>query len=772
MKFRLVDNGGQRGTNTGLGASGLFDLTVGNGAILTAPSNSTFRNLLIASNAWLTASNGQLLQVITSNAVIQACGAITLDGLGSPGGQGPGVGGVTTNTQAFGYTAGGGGHGGYGGVSIANAPGGNSYGSILQPTDQGSGGGSPIYRFGGAGGGVMKLSVTGTLTLDGKISADGADAPHAGGGGGSGGSIWLSVGTLSGSGLISANGGAGDYLQSGGGGGGRIAVYYATNLLSGRMRAFGGAGAAYGGAGTIYTRADSDAVGKVLVDNAGSDGTNTPLTAPEAFALTISGGAVVHPSVPGLVLGGLLIDSGATLTQLSAESNLDLLVFGNAVVQTNGSLSVHAKGYSGDAGGPGAGLMLANSGSGGGYGGTGGASASGTPGGSTYGSATQPIDLGSRGGLSPAYPGFSQGGGAVLMRVAGTLTVNGHISADGNAALVEGAGGGAGGSIWVTTRAIDGFGSITANGGQGEANGGGGGGGGRIAIYSRTNSFVGATSAAGGAGANPGQDGTLLITNISAPQIIAQFPACVVNSMVSYVDLTFGSSMNLGTASSADFALDTPNGFVPNNTLTVSAADFSGVRLSFPGRNTVGYYEVQAGPQIEDIYGQPMAGTYTGSFVILAPAISGRVLDANGLPVPYVTLRPDGGLLSEVTDSSGSYALEVPPSWAGTVTPSKGAALFIPASHTYTNVTANLINQDFILLNSEALTLTSQKQGPNLVLTWYGINGVSYQLVYSSDLVNWLPFDSGLLLGTNGPMTLPLPIGPDKAKFFRFSANY
>jgi len=45
-------------------------------------------------------------------------------------------------------------------------------------------------------------------------------------------------------------------------------------------------------------------------------------------------------------------------------------------------------------------------------------------------------------------------------------------------------------------------------------------------------------------------------------------------------------------------------------------------------------------------------------------------------------------------------------------------------------------------------------------------------LLYSSDLVHWLPFDSGLLLGTNGPMTLPLPIGPDKAKFFRFSANY
>ena len=98
--------------------------------------------------------------------------------------------------------------------------------------------------------------------------------------------------------------------------------------------------------------------------------------------------------------------------------------------------------------------------------------------------------------------------------------------------------------------------------------------------------------------------------------------------------------------------------------------------------------------------------------------------------------------------------------------------MFIPASRTYTNVATDLNNQNFLPINSSALTLSSQKQGPNLILGWHGINGVRYQLFYSTDLVNWLPFDSGPLLGTNGPMTLPLPIGPDKAKFFRFSASH
>src|SRR5437899_10142264 len=165
----------------------------------------------------------------------------------------------------------------------------------------------------------------------------------------------------------------------------------------------------------------------------------------------------------------------------------------------------------------------------------------------------------------------------------------------------------------------------------------------------------------------------------------------------------FGSPMNFSTASATDFTLDTPDGFVPQSSFSVSPTNLTTVRLGFPGQDALGYYEIQAGPQIEDIYGQPMSSAYDGSFVILPPVISGRVTDTNGLPVPYVTLHPTGGLLSDVTDNSGSYSLEVPPSWTGTITPSKGASFFIPASRTYTNVAMDLTNQNFIQVSAALL---------------------------------------------------------------------
>ena len=50
-------------------------------------------------------------------------------------------------------------------------------------------------------------------------------------------------------------------------------------------------------------------------------------------------------------------------------------------------------------------------------------------------------------------------------------------------ALQDDAGGGSGGSIWLTAGALAGTGAIAADGGAGELYDGGGGGGGRIAIY-------------------------------------------------------------------------------------------------------------------------------------------------------------------------------------------------------------------------------------------------------------------------------------------------
>ena len=279
-----------------------------------------------------------------------------------------------------------------------------------------------------------------------------------------------------GGGAITANGGQGDLSAGGGGGGGRIAIYYATNRFLGQVAAHGGMGLFGGGAGTVYWKGPG--LGQVIVDNGGVTGTNTPMPLIGTADLAVLGGAVLHPATSILTVSNLLVDSYASITHLGSQSNLDLLVLGSARVGTNGAISADGKGY-GVNGGPGSGVFKpGQSGSGGGYGGAGGASASGAVGGRAYGSATQPTDRGSRGGLYPLLSGYCDGGGAIRLRVAGTLTVDGRLSANGEAAMVEGAGGGAGGSMWITARTLQGRGSLLANGGAGDPNEGGGGGGG------------------------------------------------------------------------------------------------------------------------------------------------------------------------------------------------------------------------------------------------------------------------------------------------------
>jgi hypothetical protein len=765
----LVDNGGALGTNTPLSLlGGGLDLTVSGGAVANPTTGSTVRNLLVGSNAWLSASSNLLsnLQLtVTGDANLQPGGGILLDGKGFPAGRGLGFGGPPAKGA------------GYGGTGGAGAgPGGNTYGSILQPTDAGSGGGldTGAGSFGASGGGALRLIVLNSLILDGIISANGSNS--LGGGGGSGGSVWLSAGRFAGAGMVSANGGAGDLPSGGGGGGGRIAVYFSTNQFIGTNLAHGGTGASPGGAGTIYTRTNSSPVGQMLVDNGGLPGANTPLSAPEAFNLNLLGHALVNATTPNLLLSGLVIDSGANLTHLAAQSNLDVIVLGSAVVGTNGSISVNGDGFSGTNGGPGAGHMLggdSDSGSGAGYGGAGGASASGAPGGTTYGSATQPLDRGSRGGLfqSSTYSNFCQGGGAIRLRISQALTINGLLTANGNDAFFDRAGGGSGGSIWITARTLDGHGYVTANGGAGDPYQGGGGGGGRIAINTRTNHFTGLAIAAGNYGANWGQDGTVVITNIPAPTVIAQNPSDVVFYAVSNIDLTFSSLMNPATVAPSDFLLNTPDGLMNQADQSVTALDMTSYRLSFPSLDTIGYYELSAGPAIEDIYGVTMASPNVGSFVIFPPTISGHVTDTNGLPVQFVTLRAGPDLLPVVTDIHGNYLLEVTPGWSGTLTPSKGVAMFVPGSRGYFNIGADRTNQNFVMVSPVSLLLSSQPQGSNINLACYGITGVTYQMQCSTNLVDWYAYGSPVI-GSNCQLSVSAPLGAAPRQFFRFVTSY
>jgi len=67
--------------------------------------------------------------------------------------------------------------------------------------------------------------------------------------------------------------------------------------------------------------------------------------------------------------------------------------------------------------------------------------------------------------------------------------------------------------------------------------------------------------------------------------------------------------------------------------------------------------------------------------------ISGNIGLA-GEPVSYT-----GG--STVTDGNGYYSIIVPPNWNGTVTPSSSCYTFTPLNHNYTNISSDLIAQNY-----------------------------------------------------------------------------
>jgi hypothetical protein len=612
--------------------------------------------------------------------------------------------------------------------------------------------------------------VTGVLLVNGRISANGSAGVGQGTGGGSGGSVSLTAGTLVGAGSISANGGAGNEL-GGGGGGGCIALQYGVNAFEGIMSAYGGGGYAWGGAGTIYTKANSQNMGQLVVDNGGQLGTNTPIAYLSPFDLTIKGGAVAYPSSPSLLLSNLFISTGGALTCLSTQTNLDVAVLHNATIDETAAMTVDGKGF-GVGTGPGAGLSADSAvGSGAGYGGSGGASSL-SPGGGTYGSAQQPVDRGSGGGRgSGEITGGSEGGGAIRLTVGGALTVDGRLSAGGDAALQDDGGGGSGGSIWLTTGALAGEGVISTDGGAGELYGGGGGGGGRIAIYTPINAFGGLVSAVGGYGASPGQSGSIYYASSpAAPQVISSTPTGSLNSAVSSLDVIFSSAINPASLSAGNVALTAPGGAPVSNSGVIPVSPYH-FQVNFPEQTTQGGYVISVGPQVTDLYGQPMSQVYTSTFAIVWSLVQGSVTDSNGLPVPGVVLQPDGGIPSTTTDTNGTYVLSLPPGGVVLVTPSATNLTFVPASRTYANVTGTVSNDNYLAVLTVAPALTARVEINTYALSWYGVSGVTYQPLYSTNLVDWLPYGD-VLPGTNGPMQLPVPMNGEPMQFFRVGVSY
>ena len=272
--------------NTSVGIAGLIcaggTLDLGNGdqtlktnVAFSSPTPFTFpANLTLESGARLGALNGIFSPsaghfdtnftvavtgnlVVPSNAVAGAtrCASILMSGTATRGAHG--------------------GSSRYNSTTVSNA-----YDSILNPSMTGS---STVYGF--RAGGVFNLTVGGTLSLDGTISADGADARGStstwdGAPAGSAGSINLRLGALSGSGAITAQGGSGAYNYAGGTGGGRVAVrltgngstfsdYWKTNITAYGVSFSAKNNGKASSAGTVYMQeaANAEAAGLVLIRN-------------------------------------------------------------------------------------------------------------------------------------------------------------------------------------------------------------------------------------------------------------------------------------------------------------------------------------------------------------------------------------------------------------------------------------------------------------------------------------------------------------------------
>ncbi|NLB55564.1 MAG: hypothetical protein GX811_07340, partial [Lentisphaerae bacterium] len=295
-------------------------LTVGSEGTLYIDRQHTFNNdLIIESNGLLTHTSNlwggvryffkeepeesfnKLNLTVNGDLIIQEGGAIDVSGKGFPGYEGPG--------RLPDFNAVGASHGGRGGgASVTPA---ECYGSITDPFTLGSGGvGNDM-----AGGGVIKLEVTGKLQNNGAIKANAGDR---GSYTGAGGTVNITVGKLEGDGPISAVGGSctGNYP----GGGGRIAIALTDPGISfddytGKISAFSGRKTSTGKAqlaapGTVYLRlpdqAQNEGVLFIYNDNL-PDTTFTEICA----------------NVTDTEVGDVIVSGGATL-MLSTNQSLTI----------------------------------------------------------------------------------------------------------------------------------------------------------------------------------------------------------------------------------------------------------------------------------------------------------------------------------------------------------------------------------------------------------------------------------------------------------------
>jgi hypothetical protein len=390
----------------------------------------------------------------------------------------------------------------------------------------GGGTGESGWDLGGGGGGRIAMSLTGgdfsafpltNITAFGGNVVSGGDSEEPG----AAGTVYLKTGSQTYGTLIVANSNL---------------TTAAWTLLTNVTCRFDGITVTNRGMLAVGTNATLDLTGCALSGDNNTAVAGTGIRGRIGFGLP--GGTIVWPTsftnaATLSQVGTNLFTIGADVTlaaggmfthELNATKEahkLNVKIVGALTVNSNGAINVAQCGYAAcgatATNGPGDPPAVGSRRGGAGHGGQGGRGENwADPGGTTYGSVITPNTLGSASALT-------RGGGAAIMQVAGAMTLNGTIAADGEGCGAGGraSGAGAGGSINVTAATLSGSGSITARGGAG-ADGWdmGGGGGGRVAVMLTGGDFsafpVTNISANGGAntagtGEEPGAAGTVYL---------------------------------------------------------------------------------------------------------------------------------------------------------------------------------------------------------------------------------------------------------------------
>jgi len=457
---------------------------------------------------------------------------INVDGKGFDGGHGPGAGSTVNRGGAYGgrVTQG---NNRFLGSSLSD-----TYGSIIEPSDLGSGGSTADRDMGG---GSVYLTVDQAAAVEGDIlaRADAVDPIRSG----AGGSILLRADSVSGGGHLDAS--SVDSPNHTGGSGGRIAIVLTgeTSESFGALTYMASGSGGGGGmrrvnaAGTVYlqTGPQEDGEGTLIIDNddrfsnmvtvmdagAGVDYTqfdsivirgqgnlgirdqdtfsfdNLAVDGREAARITLMGIAnTTFPASPFEISGYTLV-SANTFTHYTGHLHLKsdgglshpqndnstvyrllLEIDGDLTIDAGGAIDLDRRGFGATAG------PYADTQGTGNYGATHGGQGAVTTGGisprPTYGSIFAPDYPGAGGNDGTGEDDDKRGGGgAAILTVTGATTLNGEIVARASEQHFRQA---SAGSVFLTTGTLAGSGEISVDGGHGAGDSGRSGGGGRIAV--------------------------------------------------------------------------------------------------------------------------------------------------------------------------------------------------------------------------------------------------------------------------------------------------